>query len=73
MKALTLLLVSFTLLGGSGLHAAAASLPPVQTAELADRVLNKGLAEIDLGLYPGTLLLQAVPEPAALAALKGPP
>ena len=65
MKALTLLLVSFTLLGGSGLHAAAASLPPVQTAELADRVLNKGLAEIDLGLYPGTLLLQGMSELAA--------
>ena len=65
MKALTLILVSFALLRGSGLHAAVASLPPVQTAELADRVLNKGLAEIDLGLYPGTLLLQGMSELAA--------
>jgi len=62
VKALKLLLVSLALLGGSSLHAAVAPLPPLQTAELADRVLNKGLAEIDLGLYPGTLLLQGMSE-----------
>jgi rhamnogalacturonyl hydrolase YesR len=59
------LLLSLVLLGGLGLRAAVAPLPPLQTAELADRVLNKGLAEIDLGLYPGTLLLQGMSELSA--------
>ena len=68
MKAIKLLLVSLALLGRSSLHAAVAPLPPVQTAELTDRVLNKGLAEIDLGLYPGTLLLQGMSELAASRA-----
>lgn len=43
-------------------------LPPLQTRELAQRVLEKGLGEIDLGLYPGSLLLQAMSE----LALVGP-
>jgi len=64
MKTLAPLLLSFVLLGGVGLRAAA-PLPPMQTGELADRVLNKGLAEIDLGLYPGTLLLQGMSELAS--------
>ncbi len=40
----------------------AAPLPPVATREIAERVLTKGLAEIDLGLYPGTLLVQGMSE-----------
>ncbi len=62
MRALALLFLSFALLVGAGLHAAEAPLPPLQTAELADRVLNRGLADIDLGLYPGSLLMQAMSE-----------
>ena len=57
--------MSLALLGGFGLRAAVAPLPPLKTAELTDRVLNKGLAEIDLGLYPGTLLLQGMSEVVA--------
>ena len=45
---------------------AAESLPPVATKELAERVLAKGLAEIDLGLYPGTLLMQGMSELALI-------
>lgn len=65
MNALNFFWVSIALLGGAALHAAAAPLPPLQTAELAERVLHKGLAEIDLGLYPGTLLLQGMSELAS--------
>lgn len=59
-----LLLVA--LLGGAQIARAAEPLPPVATRELAERVLAKGLAEIDLGLYPGTLLMQAMSELALL-------
>jgi rhamnogalacturonyl hydrolase YesR len=45
---------------------AAESLPPVATKELAERVLAKGLAAIDLGLYPGTLLMQGMSELALI-------
>lgn len=62
MMWLASLFASIVLLAGIGLRAAEAPLPPVQTAELADRVLNRGLAKIDLGLYPGSLLMQAMGE-----------
>ena len=39
---------------------------PLATRELAERVLAKGLAEIDLGLYPGTLLMQGMSELALI-------
>ncbi len=47
------------------MSAAEFPLPPLATAELVDRVLERGLAEIDLGLYPGSLLMQAMAELAA--------
>lgn len=65
MKPLAPLFLSFALLVGAGLRAAETPLPPLATAELADRVLNRGLATIDLGLYPGSLLMQAMGELAA--------
>jgi rhamnogalacturonyl hydrolase YesR len=73
MKTLKTLLVWLTLLGGASLRAAE-PLPAIATRELAERVLAKGLATIDLGLYPGSLLLQGMselalvgPDPAMLA------
>lgn len=57
--------LSLVLLIGGTAHAAG-PLPQIQTRELAERVLTKGLAEIDLGLYPGTLLMQAMCELALL-------
>jgi rhamnogalacturonyl hydrolase YesR len=59
-----LLLVA--LLIASPIARAAEPLPPLATRELAERVLAKGLAEIDLGLYPGTLLMQAMSELALI-------
>jgi rhamnogalacturonyl hydrolase YesR len=47
---------------------AAETPPPLRTTELAERVAARGLAEIDLGLYPGTLLVQGMSE----LALVGP-
>lgn len=38
----------------------------VDTREVAHRVLERGLAEIDLGLYPGSLLLQGMSELASI-------
>ncbi|MGK7397246.1 MAG: DUF4861 family protein [Candidatus Cyclobacteriaceae bacterium M3_2C_046] len=34
----------------------------LETSKIAEKVLNKGLAEIDLGLYPGTLLMHGISE-----------
>ncbi len=65
MKALKFLLW-VAILVGALLTRAAEPLPPVATRELAERVLAKGLAEIDLGLYPGTLLMQAMSELALI-------
>lgn len=49
-------------LGGlTGLRAGGVP-PAVDTRAFAESVLAKGLAEIDLGLYPGSLLLQAMSE-----------
>jgi rhamnogalacturonyl hydrolase YesR len=67
MKETLFRFVAVLLLGLSALRAGEA-LPPIRTTELAERVLAKGLAEIDLGLYPGTLLLQGMSE----LALVGP-
>lgn len=67
MKPLKFLLV-VSLLVGVSIAPAAEPLRPVATRELAERVLAKGLAEIDLGLYPGTLLMQAMSELALLDA-----
>ena len=65
MNALAPLFLSIVLLSGPAFDAAESPLPPLATAELADRVLNRGLATIDLGLYPGSLLMQAMGELAA--------
>lgn len=65
MKTLAPLFLSLALLGGAGMSAAESPLSPLATAELADRVLNRGLAEIDLGLYPGSLLMHGMGELAA--------
>ncbi len=59
-----LLLVA--LFAGVAAMRAAEPLPPVATVELAERVLAKGLEKIDLGLYPGTLLMQAMSELALI-------
>ncbi|MGV8093488.1 MAG: DUF4861 family protein [Mangrovibacterium sp.] len=40
--------------------------PEVQTREVAERVLEKGLRSIDLGYYPGSLLLHGMSEYALL-------
>ena len=39
---------------------------PIDTRQIAEVVLNKGLAEIDLGLYPGTLLMHGMSELALI-------
>lgn len=65
MKTLAPLLLACVLLVGPGLRAAETPAPPLATAELADRVLNRGLAGIDLGLYPGSLLMHGMAELAA--------
>jgi hypothetical protein len=67
MKTLAPLILSLALLAAAGLSAAEAPQPPLATAELADRMLNRGLATTDLGLYPGSLLLQAMGDLALYA------
>ncbi len=56
------------LLGLAGLRPLHAGEAPtaIDTRALAERVLTRGLAEIDLGLYPGSLLLQGMGELALL-------
>lgn len=66
MNAGRVLLLALLLLGGARLRAAEAW-PPIPTRELAERVLARGLAAIDLGLYPGSLLLQAMSELALVS------
>jgi hypothetical protein len=56
VKTLAPLFLSLALLGGAGMSAAESPQPPLATAELADRVLNRGLATIDLGLDSGARL-----------------
>jgi len=51
--------------GLTGLRAGEAP-PIVETRALSEKVLAKGLAEIDLGLYPGSLLLQGMSELALI-------
>jgi rhamnogalacturonyl hydrolase YesR len=40
----------------------AQSTKPVSTSALANRVLNKGLNTVDMGAYPGSLLMQSMSE-----------
>ncbi|GAB3988743.1 hypothetical protein GCM10028807_12060 [Spirosoma daeguense] len=42
------------------------ALKPVSSLVIADQVLHKGLATIDLGLYPGSLLMHAMSELSVL-------
>lgn len=57
--------VLLSLASAVALPAAAAS-AALDTRELAHRVLERGLAEIDFGLYPGSLLLQGMSELALI-------
>ena len=59
----------FTLVSVVALRAAEVQ-PPVATLALAEKVLAKGLAEIDLGLYPGSLLVQGMSELALVSSDK---
>ncbi len=47
-------------------YAQSAYSQPVSTEAVAERVLNKGLATIDMGLYPGSLLMHGMSELAAV-------
>jgi rhamnogalacturonyl hydrolase YesR len=69
MKTPRLRCIVLALVGVLGLRAGDAR-PPFAPRTLAGQVLAKGLAEIDLGLYPGSLLLQAMSE---LAVVSGEP
>jgi len=55
-----------SMVGIFGLRAAEAQ-APVNPLALAEKVLAKGLAEIDLGLYPGSLLVQGMAELALVS------
>lgn len=55
------LFLCLTMLVGAIAHAQPAK-KTINTLSVAERVLDKGLATIDMGLYPGTLLMQGMSE-----------
>ena len=71
-----LFLCVFVLIGGSLLSQSAPNQRPIQsitgstkkveTQAIAQLVLNKGLGDMDMGLYPGSLLMHGMSELAVL-------
>lgn len=60
------LLLCFVLLGSGIAHAQPARPKLDGTEAIAERVLNKGLATIDMSLYPGSLLMHGMSELSAI-------
>lgn len=60
------LLLYFALLVSGIANAQPARPKPVSTEAVAERVLNKGLATIDMRLYPGSLLMHGMSELSAV-------